>query len=762
MLPKQLSPHEIGQFMHSITDLPRLAEYLDPNRSKTNLDFLVHYNTYGCADTRVFNWTRIRFILGYPRLSWAGRLILLNGKCISQWPGLLTVLLHDLTYFLSLVPESNPLRHLNSMEIDAKINWLNIITNHNDRWKIILNNAQSNSDDMNFIPYVDELVENGAVSLSEHFLPIHFSLIGPKAIESCYISASNQASRRACSNLVSKAIEQSRNFKPRDSFYWALNLATSEKYSRSTRLSMKFAAIRSSCSYDEPRLVNFVTDFSKMFIEWADDSAIESIFAKLLSEETILSDEDAMEVDEANSEAAPHLPSMFIRPRELDPLFMAIEFYYWICENFFDFRIQIETRENALQAIQRRLGSHKPIDDVDYYLDFFLNGVPTKSVHVPSFKSFILGNYDQNKPNISLIKALRQVSWINGPDGGFKMTQILKSFINHETRLNNLRKICFKHPHEIKMTPNLDVYIGDDMPFEEAIFTGVFESLLMNDILVYPLNVNIYTSAGASGLIGKDPVSLEAILQNFWLILGSFSGSLMCPINSDDEDDDEYSTEQAPYPWTHPNVMMVVGCVMTLALLHGIKLKNWRLKRSLFESLFRINLTSATEDETQENSHFTSLHTLNDYLKAIQEQSETDIRDSIDDLVKIDSGVNPKLLRNYQKITLAEQFEAETESVWAGKVFRMVADLGDETITNLHHKEIFSLIPSQDTYKSNLNPRFIIQTIDSMTFRSAHAAKNVSREMAKFQIYSLYLGVQPLTRYLNAKDAYEAIFRDSN
>ena len=67
-----------------------------------------------------------------------------------------------------------------------------------------------------------------------------------------------------------------------------------------------------------------------------------------------------------------------------------------------------------------------------------------------------------------------------------------------------------------------------------------------------------------------------------------------------------------PTPWTHPNVLQVMGCVMTLAILHGIKLSGWSLNRGIFDSVFSEIYLSPTciveeEEELWEKSVLFSL-----------------------------------------------------------------------------------------------------------------------------------------------------------
>jgi len=189
-LQEQLPPEEIGQFLHSIKDLPKLSEFLDPSRSPIPFDLLYYYNEYGCREGTIFDMNRIRFIMTYGNLSRDDKLILLNGRCIINWPDLLRIPQHDLSFFLEMFPEANPLLQLKKYEkfeeAKAVFDWKNLKRMQPDRLSLFLDKAASHREDFHFIPCIENLFRWKIINSSD--FPVsteRINLIGPIAVEEC-------------------------------------------------------------------------------------------------------------------------------------------------------------------------------------------------------------------------------------------------------------------------------------------------------------------------------------------------------------------------------------------------------------------------------------------------------------------------------------------------------------------------------------------------------------------------------------------------
>ena len=92
-------------------------------------------------------------------------------------------------------------------------------------------------------------------------------------------------------------------------------------------------------------------------------------------------------------------------------------------------------REIVFEEISFQANTKNP----DYFLNFIIDKRQFCSMN--HFNRFLFGNYEPERASEELLKAFRRASWINGRDGGFKMTQIFKSFLSYDLRASFLRKI---------------------------------------------------------------------------------------------------------------------------------------------------------------------------------------------------------------------------------------------------------------------------------------------------------------------------------
>ena len=726
-LQEQLEPEHIGQFLHSINDLPKLAEILDPSRSRLNFDLLFYYNHYGCCDEQVFNWKRITQILTYGGLSRYDRLILLNGNCIANWPGILTLELYNLRYLLSLLPEINPLLLVSPSNCEEPLT-TDVIAGDAERWKVLIEAASSNWQ-FNFIPAIDLLFKKDLVG-PEDFDISNFNLIGPEAIDSCFNNSKNLARTQLCYSLVFSPSIDYKQFKARDLFYRSLNIGIIIKYDSRVRLikflRTEFDKIFEAC--DELNVKSFIELFSKMISEYLmtdkiKNQTIFNIFKVLLEEE----------------------------------IFLAIEFYKWLELNLDSFGIDENYLNTViLKRVLFKTISNQKLRKPDDFLNFIIN--KRRFCGSKCFQKFLQNNYDPVRPSNELIKAFRQLSWISGNDGGFEMTKNLKKFLDFEFRISFLRKLSFDHPKNYEESSSIiEIYLNDTIPNNISMFNGVFESLMRNITLVYPLECEAKVSGTLKGLI-KESIDLKTILQKFWDQLGSYANGFMKHFDFDYEDGSEL--ELVPNPWTHPNVLLAAGCCMTLALLNGIKLTGWQIKKSIFESVFKIDFTSISDVE---ESHFLMFYTINDYLSAIEASNDSKLEEAIKDLLEVTRSLSPvtrKALKNFRNNLLKKNqygfysLKPESDQIWSSKIFQLLNDIETTTLSDTILKDSDSLMTFLNPYVMEITP-----IDDDLVLLTSESSNLISeRDSARIQIYSLFLGLQPLTRFLDSDEAYNTIF----
>jgi hypothetical protein len=766
---EQLSPREIGQFLHSINNLPNLAECVNPSNSRINFDFFFHYNNYGCADTKVFNWKRISKILSYGGLSKADKLILLNGRCLSQWPDYLNLQSFNLKYLLSVLPEINPILLLKEYQDDSLIN---IIIGDRARWNIFIEHAAVNGN-LNFIPGINFLFKNQMIEPKDLENLPYFNIIGPEAVDSCYKNSRGQPYEASkCSDLVFFTQYYYQNLSIKEIFNWSLNIGIAIKYEIKARniLFMKgnFDKLIDSCP-DEFVIRNFIKTFSSKMIykhlnssnENISNESILDIFTTLLM---IQEDEDDEDYD-----------------------VYLVELYKWMELNAEYFRIDNNYLNNLIlkDIILKKISSKvKGNNSADYFLNFFIE--KRQFSYKKYFKKFLSRNYDPSRPSHELILAFRRISWISGVDGGFNMMQSIKSFLNYDFRVSLVRKLSFSHVDDCKYSSTIDIFLGEDESIDTSMFNCIYDSLMNHDTLVYPLKVHVSTSEFLKDFI-KESIDLKIVLQNFWNLLGKYSNGFMKSVDfeySNSEDLLNYSQELIPNPWTHPNILLAIGSVMTLAFLNGIKLNGWRLKKTLFESIFMINSTSIYKSEEgriideSEYDNFLKFYTLNDYIKEIESSNDTRISGGLTDLINSYESLNPKTRRalyNYRNNLLKKNrhgyFNINTEyyQVWISKIFNFLEGGGGEDIDIRSSEKLLKAL-NPHLSGMNLRPESIKEDLDRITKSPSSSPSPLSaitttsiiseRDAARIQIYSLYLGLQPLTRFLNSNEVYSTIFKE--
>lgn len=751
-LQEKLGPQEIGQFLHSINDLPRLAEVLDPSRNRLKVDLFYHYNNYGCSDDRIFNWDRISTILTYGGLSRSDKLILLNRECLAQWPGLLTIEAGSLRFLLSVLPEINPLLLVTSHNCDGHL-VTNVVTGSFYRWRALIDSAAM-SRDLNFTGAVDLLFKNGVVSPEEFEASAHSSLIGPKAIDACFQSSTNQEDNQKCSNFILSVDQYYNNFSARDLFFWSLNIGTAVKFDVRVRVILyvkgHFNKLITACQSDYMRKVIksiSVTIFEFVKTGKINKKSILSVFSAIFTKQTAAGDIS----EDAN--------------------FFAVEFYKWLEWNIEPFGIDEEFLNDFVlkQIILKSISYQKKSKNSDYFLNFFVE--KRQFCKLKQFKRFLQRNYDPFRPSEELLKTFRRVSWINGCDGGFKMTQVFKSFFDYDLRVSLLRKASFSHFDQYENSSGIEIFVEEGSSFSMSVFSGVYESLLKHISLIYPFKVNV-RAAGLMRNFIKDSLDLETVLQSFWNILGDYSNAFMTFDRDDRADVDlDYNVEFVPNPWTHPNILLAAGCVMTLAFLHGIKLDGWRMNKTIFKSAFKIDITSVfdSKDETPfEEDDFLMFYTINDYLNAIEAADDSLIEDSLEYLIKLNESLKPHTktaLKNYRANLLAKNeyvyytFSTDSDQVWSSKLFHFLENSGGNLSDILNSSESFSsALNPKVLAEMNLTTTAIEEEIEKMTKVSEEEVSE--RDAARIQIYSLYLGLQPLTRFLKSDEAYDVIFKN--
>ena len=762
-LPRNLSPDEIGQFLHSIKNLPKLAEYLDPSRSRINFDLFFYYNNYGCGDVRVFNWDRINTIMTYGRLCRKDRLILLNGECLMNWPDLLKVeQRHNLSLLLELFPEINPLLQVAESD-NLDFWWHKAALHRNGNLTLLLKKAQAQAsksgNNLNFIPHISRLFMEKLIRPEDLINPLEISpisLIGPDTIEFCYSKLSLFRSKQKCSSIVFGKINTNYiKFSAKDLFFWSLNMATAAKYDpKPDRLRVEFDKLLRVCHRVQVHVIKFITEFGKLILgDLKDSSVIVLDIFKYFCSTTETHDTE--------------LPAVVV-----DPMFLAAEFYKWSDSNKEHYNIPQKTLKKSAKLVHKTLSKRRSIVNSNYYLNFLVS-TPI-GFQVKPFREFLQNNFDPDEPSTELLKAFRNLSWSNDRLG---MLNLIRSFLDVKVRTTFLRKVSFDHPNHYDSSSAMSIYISDENPISQSIFEEVYETLLQNFVLVFPLKIDVNASSFSREFVNFSKLSdLKTILQMFWSLLASFpNGFFQYSTDEDADDDDEEEVAKfVPNPWTHPNILFATGCVMTLAFLHGIKLENWSIKRSIFNSAFSIILQPPTNFKKEE--HFLTFFTLNDF----NDQMDSDLNiktvsSGVQDLLSFEKQeITRKYLKNYQqkllkskKDTVEEDsfesydFSTSAKDVWISKMF-MAMELIDSKKTKNVSKALRRYLPDFNYAQFESNMELLEKKLDDDERADSDLEDQrvdlLKVEMAEAQIYSIYLGLQPLTRFLKAEEVYDTLF----
>ena len=280
-----------------------------------------------------------------------------------------------------------------------------------------------------------------------------------------------------------------------------------------------------------------------------------------------------------------------------------------------------------------------------------------------TFKKFIQNNYESEKPSNGLLRVFKKLSWIKCKN----KVDFLKSFLSPDIRIKQLRRVSFNHPHLVQKQNEIEIYFHENSIFTKKTFNRIFNSLLDNDLLVYPLKIDLSASPFVSESF-KQNINLETILKKFWTFLGAHDNGFV----NYHSDLPGYPSQFLPLPWIHPNVSLVMGCVMTLALLHGIKLTDWSPKREFFDSIFEdltlkpIELVD-DDDESDIDSnfcyfnegHFLSFNGMVQYSLSISRLLKDDVvfipLPVLSRQYKKLSAITKKWLKNYQNYLFSNE-----------------------------------------------------------------------------------------------------------
>lgn len=798
-IQSELSPEEIGQFLHSITNLSQLAEVIDPSRSRNNFNFLFYYNSYGCSENRIFNWSRISSILINSRLTREDRLILLNTDCLARWPELFSTSEPNLKRLLDAVPESNPIKYLGDSDI-IEIPKLLAKCWIDKRLKFILDHAQKNSH-LNFIPQVNKIFKHQQLS-PEQFSNSHFSLIGPEAIDFCFIYSKSSEEKKICYNMTLDKYEIYLNFSSRDLFYWSLNISTVFKYSLPENFhsifKKHFKKLIKSCHVNDSLIKKFLQQFNNLILT-SGPSEVSKLDSQIVNIFEIFSEIDYDKEPKS----------------DLDFMVLVVDLFNWFESGIEFFKWDSSELEICLTIVYNFLGIHKT-SNPDFFLNFysktFKKYISIYSFRADSFRFFIKNNYDPERPSHELLKSLRKLSWLNDSS---KLKKFLKKFLSLEIRNSFLRKLTFNHVKEIDED---NYHIGISMSFDEDnsiirnLFQGVYESFLNNVVFIYPLKANIFTSGILEYIISNksgNVLDLEVTLNKFWTTLSLRENNFFDSIG---EFDDDIKYELIPNPWTHPNILFVAGCVMTLAYLHGIKLTDWSLKYSLFASVFKLNLepidiySNVLEENVDDSLKF---YSLNDFIGAsnfdtIKFNPECASQSGIVELIQINENLQSKtneiLFEVQKKFTTKSSdgtynLECEISDLWTGEQFLKLEkfsnlydsnseldscdnQLGLSLLEKYSDHESVEMGDDEEEIEMEAEAEIEIEkeaeTEEEIEEKEQDKEKSVheseesspltqeifdkSVEVAHLQLYSMYLGLQPLTRFLKTKEVYEAIF----
>jgi len=773
---KELSAEAIGQFLHSVNDLPGLVRILDPIQNLYNFDFSFYYNTYGCGDERVFNYTRIDSILMDVRLSKADRAILLNGECMSNWPGIFTISPYPLNRILDACPEANPLRYLGHR---THFDWHKLFAGN---WGVLLDSAQKHPESSIHVRKAIGLMFKNRIISPDALKRIHYRLIDHVAVKSCLVDNSNsETGLNQCKTMIFEKVSMYHAFSTVDLFYWALNLATFRlhtylHYSRGKIIfplfNVQFNGLIAACPDEEIEMKLFLKRFKSIF-----DCKTNLMLYPPNSKNI--------------SKVFKSFTSKISQHSGIDHVFLMTELYTWFKSYF--------TSTESLSVVLNGMKDHT-FSDPDAILTFFSNF--RSSFHI-SFKRFITNNYDANKPlSLELFKALRRISWSNRLN---KLSVVLKDFLSLDARLRFLKKFSFTH-EDASDSGNICIFIQTDtVPFLRSFLNGFYNHLIKENFIIFPLKVKL-ESHGLLGLhLKTENVPLKTFLQEIWKCLFMPEHNFMFE-DSENEDSDFFPTSFTPNPWTHPKVLYIMGQVMTLALLNGIKLRGVCLNKIIFDELFeKINLKSHVEEK---RDSFITFPRLEKFSKSILDKmacSEYEAKlDSFELLLDASKDFTPSFKRrifDHQskfKFILG-RFQDGDVGIWSSERFKdyesHFLDSEDEEEEEMETEDVGSVIESEpaeqeefnygmeddiDTYNDDTDRSVIHECVynenvpyedqDSVSSNDPSSDKDKESDsdefisarlnMAHLQLYSLYCGLHPIIRFLTANEAYTLLFKE--
>lgn len=753
-LQKNLGPDGIGSFLHSIEELTSFVEYLDPARSHVQFDLLYYYNEYGCCNEKFFNMNRIGFIMSYANLCREDKLLLLNVDCIYNWLCSCNTSLHDVTFLLDKFPESNPLLKLTSYKNIEQTHvvgdWHNFKLSFPAKFSLLLDNALKHRHNLNFVSCIEVLFRFQILKPSD-ITTKHIKLVNAIAVDA-YIQVRKDTKKRLkqCTGMILSPELRYNTFSSLEMFNMGLNIITLYKYKPSTsfflKLQRKLKELIEIAQIHQEKIVSFLTKLEAFLIKLFALSVFDgSVIFEILKDLCELSKNQ----DEEGSGG--------------DSMFMAIEFYSWIRDNLNYLGIEDKKIEKCLKQIYEVLSIIKNQKYREYFLQFLLFSSP--SSESDTFKMFISNNYDSNWTSIELLKIYKNLSWFNVKE----KTEFLKDFLKPEIRLNQLRKYSFRHKSYLS-NPNrmIETYFDENSSISANLFNGVFNSLIDNELLVYPLEVQF-----------SENISLEAIFKKVWIILGEYdNGFFRMPLEDDYKDSEMNIVEYVPLPWTHPNVLLAVGTLMTLALLHGIKLTGWSLKRELFDAVFKeIEMIPLVHDEDElyfEENHFINFYHTSDYSKSIMKHLNDPVTsDSTKLLLKqyeTLSNFTKKSLKNYQKkifnSNTLDDFDfrhALSEDVKVARLFLSIEEISAEDSMEVEENFQLNLLKRTkcDNYRMIFSNSYLWDSndVDDSSNSNSTSLNYFDPEyMIKLQMVSLHLGLQPIIRYLKAEEAFNLIF----
>ena len=558
-----------------------------------------------------------------------------------------------------------------------------------------------------------------------------------------------------------------------------------------------FEKLIESCRAKNSLIKNFLNQFSDLIFLTSFSAETSKFYSQIVKLFEIFIEPDTDEESESES--------------DLDLMVLVVELYNWFESGIEFFEWDSSELEICLKLIYKFLITRKS-SNPDFFLDFYLKTFDKYAsisfLRAVSFGKFIKINYDPKRPSHELLKALRKLSWSND---SLKLKNFLKNFLSLEVRSSFLRKLSFNHKKEIDYEIPSDIFIffDENKSINRNLFEGVYESLLENAVLIYPLKVEISSSGIFQDIIRNNSgyvLNLGVTLNKFWTILALHEYNFF-RLNEkfDNENNNEFVF--IPNPWTHPNILFVAGCVMTLAYLHGIKLTSWSLKYSLFASIFNLNLKPIDSDfnlfdENEDNS--LAFYSLNDFIgsfysDAVNFTFEYASESGLEELLLINESLKSKttkiLFKLQKKFTSkfsdgTSDLDCEISDLWIGNKFLKLENFSNlSSESDLSENQQDLSLPVFEEYSDresveirDMEEEFEIEAAkaevneyaetEASTIAKAEEQINVFEsssslteeifdknvEVVRLQLYSMFLGLQPLTRFLKTKEAYEAIF----